>query len=141
MGLSGSGFVWLNLRDWLPSLRAPALLPPAGLLLPVWVALYVMVGVAGWEIWRVPDVRLRNRQALTAWGWQLGLKAAVTPVFFGLHWLLAAAVMSAALLGAVAVTVWRFGQLNRTAALLMLPYFGWAGFGLYLNAGFWWLNR
>jgi tryptophan-rich sensory protein len=140
VGLSGSGFAWLSLRDWFPALRHPAPLPPVVVLMPVWVTLYAMVAVAGWEIWRVPDVRLRNHRALTAWGWQLGLKAMVTPVFFGLHWLLAAALLSAILLGAVAVTIWRFGQLNRGAALLMLPYFGWVGFSVYLNAGFWWLN-
>jgi translocator protein len=141
VGLSGSGVSALNLHNWYLTLNPPELLPPVWVFPPVWIVLYFMIGVAGWEIWRVPDVAMRNHRALTVWGWQIGLKALWTPVFFGLHWLLPALGVGCALFGTAMFTLLRFSRLNRAAALLMLPYCGWLTFELYLNAGFWWLNR
>lgn len=141
VGLSGIGITTFSLHGWYLSLIQPRLLPPVWVFLPIWIVLYLMVALAGWEIWRVPDVGLRDQQALTAWGWQIGLKALWTPVFFGLHWLLAAFAVGLVLFGAILFTILRFARLNRAASLLMLPYCGWVAFELYLNAGFWWLNH
>jgi tryptophan-rich sensory protein len=141
VGLSGSGVSALALHPWYLTLHQPPGRPPIWSFPIVWTALYIMAGIAAWEIWRVPDVALRHDHALTAWGWQLGLKALWTPVFFRLHMLLPALLVGAALLGATLLTLWRFARLNRFATLLMTPYFCWIAFEFYLNAGFWWLNH
>ncbi len=141
VGLSGSGLAAFGLHGWYLSLHPPRFAPPVWVFLPVWSVLYLMAGLAAWEIWRVPDAPMANHQALSAWGWQLGLKALGAPVFFGAHWLLPAVGVQLALCGAVFWTILRFARLNLAAAALMLPYLGWVTFELYLNAGFWWLNR
>jgi tryptophan-rich sensory protein len=141
VGLSGSGLAAFGLHGWYLALHSPRWAPPIRVFLPVWTVLYLMSGVAAWEIWRVPDAPMQNRQALAAWGWQMGLKALWTPVFFGAHWLLPALAVELALCAAIFWTIWRFARLNFAAAALMIPYFGWVAFELYLNAGFWWLNR
>jgi tryptophan-rich sensory protein len=141
VGLSGSGVCFMALRAWYPALHAPPGRPPIWVFLAVWPFLYVMLGLAAWAIWRVPDVAMNSHRALNAWGCQLGVKALWTPIFFGLHWLLPSFGVGVLLLGVVGWTIWRFAKLNMTAALLMAPYFCWLGFEVYLNAGFWWLNR
>jgi len=141
VGLSGSGLAAFGLHGWYLALRPPPGAPPTWVFVPVWTVLYLMTGLAAWEIWRVPEVHMRNHRALAAWGWQMGLKALWTPVFFGAHWLLPALAVELALCGAIAWTILRFARLNRAAAALMIPYLGWVIFELYLNAGFWWLNR
>ena len=129
------------LAGWYQALNAPMLRPPAMLFFPVWTALALASGVAAWEIWRAPDVGLRNHAALRLWGWQLALNAMFTVLMFGPHLLLAASVVGAALLVVLGFTVLRFARLNRLAAALMLPYFCWVMFQVYLDAGFWWLNH
>jgi tryptophan-rich sensory protein len=141
VGLSGVGVSALGVHGWYLSLRRPPLCPPLSLYPPVWTLLYLMAGVAAWEIWRAPGFRLLNRQALIAWGWQIGLKALWTPVFFGLHWLLGSAILGLVLLAVLGETIRRFAGLKRWAALLMLPYAAWVAFEVYLDFGFWWLNR
>jgi benzodiazapine receptor len=141
VGLSGSGLSFLGLHSWYLALHQPVFCPPVWVFLPVWTVLYFMTGLAAWEIWRVPGVGLQSHRALNAWGWQIGLKALWTPVFLGLHWLLPALLVGAALCGTILWTTLRFSRLNPAAACLMLPYFGWVLFELYLNAGFWWLNH
>ncbi len=125
---------------WYASLNAPPLKPPNWLFGPVWTVLYAAMAVAAWMVWRDSTKPKRRRNALTFWGVQLAVNATWTPVFFGLHWLLAGAAVMAALLVAVALTARQFALLNRRAGLLMTPYVLWAGFATYLNIGFWWLN-
>ena len=44
------------LRGWYPALTAPPGTPPSWVFAPVWTTLYVMIGVAGWLVWRRPSV-------------------------------------------------------------------------------------
>ncbi len=140
IGFSGSGMTVANLRRWYLMLTPPPGTPPNWLFAPVWTLLYVMMGVAAWLVWRQPVGHPRYQQALSAWGCQLVLNALWTPLFFGLHLLLAALVVILAMLGCIGLTMARFWPVSRPAALLLLPYLLWAGYASYLNAGFWWLN-
>ncbi len=126
---------------WALSLNAPALLPPGWLALPTGIAVYVMSGVAAWEIWRAPDVALRNQVALRGWGWQLGMKSLWVPLFFEFHAKLAVVAAGLATMLVLGFALVRFTRLNRMAVALMAPYSAWAVYELYLLAGFWWLNR
>jgi benzodiazapine receptor len=116
-------------------------LAPLGVFLPAGVVVALLAGVAAWAIWRAPDAFGRNLRALHLWFWQLGLNFLWTLVFFRLGVVLPGLVLGLVLGVLVLRTTRRFGQLNVVAAVLMLPWCGWVGFELYLNAGFWWLNR
>lgn len=116
-------------------------MPPAFVFAPVWATLYASIGVSAWLVWRRMDVAAhRKRAALLAWGWQLGANAVWPPVFFGLHAPGAGFLVLTVLLVAVAVTIRAFWRLDRAAALLLVPYFGWCCFATYLDVGFWRLN-
>ena len=123
-------------RGWYLSLACPPGTPPSWVFGPVWTALYVMIGVAGWLVWR----RAGAGRPLRLWGWQLAANAAWTPAFFGLRSPTLAFAVSLVLLALIVLTIHAFARLCRPAAWLMLPYLAWSGYAAYLAAGFWWLN-
>lgn len=118
------------------ALDKPGFAPPAGLFGPVWTALYVMIAVAGWLVWR----RVGADSAIAWWAVQLVLNAAWTPLFFGADRYGLALVEIVVLLAALVVTVVLFWRRSRPAALLMAPYVAWVGFATALNAAIWQLN-
>ena len=63
------------------TLIAPPGTPPKWVFAPVWSAIYVTVGVAGWLVWR----RNGTSRVLRLWGWQLAANALWAPAFFGAH--------------------------------------------------------
>jgi benzodiazapine receptor len=131
-----------NARDgWYLSLQSPPLTPPRWILAPISVVLDLMLGTAAWLIWRqVRPWQRSRRPALRLWGWQVGLTAAWTPTFFGLHSPGAALIVIGALLAVGLATLWAFWQRNAWSAVLLLPTWLWLCYGAFLNAGFWWLN-
>lgn len=119
-------------------LAQPSWAPPSYLFGPVWSALYLLMAVAAWLVWR-SDPRWAN-PAIIAYGVQLVLNLLWSPLFFGLGWRGLALVDILLLDVAVAVTIVAFWKAHRTAALLMLPYFGWILFATALNYSVWSLN-
>ncbi len=130
-----------NWSPWYTSLRLPPLTPPEHLLAALWGVIYVSMAFAGWQIWRVPDVKLSYLRALISWGWVLVIKSFDITVVFGLHLLLVHVAMMLGLAVMLGTTIGRFWRLNRGAAWGMAPYAAWVGFQIYLSLGFWWLNR
>ena len=111
-------------------LELPAFAPPSWLFGPVWSVLYVMIGVAGWLLWRARGWDT----ALTLWAVQLVLNLAWTPLFFGasLYTLaLVDIVVLAGLILALIALAWRRSQV---AAWLLVPYAAWVCFATALNA-------
>src|SRR5688572_7974466 len=79
-GLIGVPFTTTG--SWYDGLEKAPFNPPSAVFGPVWTLLYVLVGLAGWLLWR--SGRSRDRTAaLVLWGVQLLLNAAWTPIFFG----------------------------------------------------------
>jgi len=124
------------IHGWYLSLVAPPGTPPNWVFAPIWSALYVSIGVAGWLVWR----RCGAARPLRLWGWQLAANALWAPAFFGLHSPPLAMGVLLLLLLLIGMTIRSFLGVQRLAAALMVPYFGWTTYAAYLNAGFWWLN-
>lgn len=121
-------------------LRRPSWAPPSWLFGPVWTALYVLIAVAGWLVWRALGWRGARRE-LTLYAAQLVLNAAWTPLFFlarryGLAF--AEIVALDVVLLATVVTFWRR---HRLAGALLVPYLCWALFATALNLAIWRFNR
>jgi benzodiazapine receptor len=136
VGTVGGSMAARAVHGWYLTLHAPPGTPPNWVFAPTWVAFYIMVGVAGWLIWR----SLGATRSLRLWGWQLAANALWATAFFGLHSPVLAMGMMFALLLLVALTIRAFRRVHRTAAALMAPYGVWCLYAAYLNAGFLLLN-
>lgn len=113
------------------ALELPAFAPPSWLFGPVWSVLYVMIGVAGWLLWRARGWDA----ALTLWSVQLAFNLAWTPLFFaGGRYALALVdiVVLALLILTLIALAW---NRSRGAAWLLVPYAAWVCFAAALNAG------
>jgi len=125
---------------WYAGLTKPALTPPDWVFPITWTALYAMIAVAGWLLWRNRRAQPRGRAAMTAWCVQLVLNAAWSWLFFGLHMTGPALAELAILWTAILVTIALSRRHAPAAGLLMLPYLAWVGFAGWLNFGIWRLN-
>ena len=125
--------------EWYATLKKPSWNPPGWIFGPVWSALYTMMAVAAWLVWRRGGFA-RQRRPLTLFLAQLVLNAAWTPLFFGLHWPGVAFAEIVLLWLAIAATLATFRHVNRTAAWLLAPYLAWVSFAAALNFTLWRLN-
>ena len=120
--------------DWYPTLVKPGLTPPNGVFPPVWTALFVLMGIAAWRVWRLPEGPARRR-ALLLFAVQLGLNLLWSILFFTLRSPAAALADIALLWLAILATLVSFWRLDRAAGLLLVPYLLWVTFAGYLNVG------
>jgi benzodiazapine receptor len=132
--------------EWYESLRKPAWNPPAWIFAPVWTALYVLIGMSGWLVWREvwgrnAKVQVAGRAALGLFGIQLVLNGAWSWIFFGLHRPGVAFAEILMLWAAIVATLVAFWRVRPLAGALLLPYLAWVSFAAVLNGTLWLLNR
>jgi benzodiazapine receptor len=125
--------------EWYAQLSKPAWNPPSWIFGPVWTALYAMMAVAAWLVWRENGFRARARP-LGLFLLQLTLNAAWSPLFFGLKSPALAFVVIVLLWLAILATLRAFWRANRISGALLLPYLGWVTFAAVLNFSLWRLN-
>ncbi len=113
------------------NLYQPPLAPPGWLFPVVWTILYILMGVAAYLVWETGGTEVRN--ALTLYLVQLLLNALWPVFFFRFHAYFLAFAELLLLWLAIYLTIQQFKEINRTAALLMLPYLAWVTFAAYLN--------
>jgi benzodiazapine receptor len=128
-----------SVGTWYQALAKPSFNPPDWLFAPVWTALYFMMAVAGWRVWRRDGLR-DAWWALSLFGLQLMLNLAWSIVFFGLRSIGAALIEIVVLLIAVLATTVVFWRRDRAAGALFVPYASWVAFATVLNAALWQLN-
>ena len=135
----GGAVTATSVGTWYAGLAKPSFNPPNWLFSPVWSALYLMVAVTGWRVWRRRG-HAGARTALAAWGLQLVLNLGWSFLFFGARMIGAALVEIVVLLVAILVTAALSWRIDRVAGWLLVPYAVWVGFATLLNAALWRLN-
>ena len=128
-----------SVATWYPGLRKPSWTPPSQAFGPVWTFLYAQMAYSAQRVAR--SSHPGRRRALALWWLQLGLNAAWTPVFFGARRTGAGAVVTCALLPAVAATGAASARVDRRAGLLYAPYLAWSTYAAALNVEIWLRNR
>jgi benzodiazapine receptor len=125
--------------EWYAGLKKPAWNPPSWVFAPVWTALYTMMAVAAWLVWRRGGFRAAELP-LALFLLQLFFNALWSPLFFGLKdpalAFLDIVLLWLALLG----TVVTFFRQHATPGLLLIPYLAWVTFAATLNFALWRLN-
>jgi translocator protein len=120
-------------------LRKPAGTPPPAVFGPAWTALYLLMGIAAWLVWR-EGVTRSTALALGLFAAQLVLNFAWSLIFFGQRRVGVALLEIAVLWLSILATIIAFWRVRRVAGALLLPYLAWVSFATYLNAGIWRLN-
>jgi tryptophan-rich sensory protein len=128
-----------SVTSWYVGLNKPAFNPPNAVFAPIWTALYVLMALAAWRVWRAPAGRARSA-ALLLYAVQLALNLAWSLIFFGLRRPDLALIEVAALLAAVIACAVAFWRIDRTAGLMLVPYAAWVAFASVLNFAIWRLN-
>ncbi|OBS07990.1 TspO/MBR family protein [Acidihalobacter prosperus] len=112
----------------------PEWAPPASAFAPVWTALFALMGVSAWRVWRRPG---RKRWALALFVFQLAVNALWSWLFFVWHAGALAFVEMLLLLGLIVATMSAFCRYSRLAALLLAPYLAWVAFATVLTWFVW----
>lgn len=120
-------------------LSQPSWAPPAWLFGPVWSALYVLMGIAAWLVWRERGFR-GAVAALKLYVAQLFANALWSWLFFAWHQGALSLAEIVVLWLLIAGTIGAFWRLQRVAALLLVPYLAWVSFAAALTFSLWRLN-
>jgi len=115
-------------------LSKPTWAPPAWVFGPVWSALYALMGVSAWLVWRSPGSK---GVALRLFGAQLAANALWSWLFFAWHRGALAAVEVLVLLALIAAKVAALWRSSRLAAALLVPYVLWVSFASVLTWAVW----
>ncbi len=129
-----------SLDTWYASIQKPSFTPPNWIFGPVWILLYVLMGIAAGIVWSKGFYHKWVKTALYHFGFQLLLNAAWPIFFFGLQNPFIALLDIVALFILLLFTIKWFTVVNSTAAYLMIPYVVWVAFATALNFGIWQLN-
>jgi tryptophan-rich sensory protein len=128
-----------SVRDWYPRLRKPAGTLPSRVFGPVWTALYVLMAISAWLVWR--EYHRGAAPALLIFFAQLALNIAWPGIFFRSRMPGLAFAEIVLLWFVIAFNIFVFAALSPLSALLLLPYWLWVSYATYLNYGIWRLNR
>jgi len=135
----GSIFTTPSIPTWYASLAKPSWTPPDWVFGPVWSALYLMMALAAWLVWR-RDGLATAAMPITLFMVQLALNATWSIVFFGLHMPGLAFAEIVILWFAILATAIAFWRSTPPAGYLLVPYLIWVTFAAGLNWALWRMN-
>ena len=139
-GIIGSFFTSSSVSTWYAELNKQSFNPPSWVFSPVWITLFLLMGIALYIVWD-KGIKSRNSKiAVTLFGFQLGLNTLWSILFFGLRFPLASFIEILFLWIAILLTIIYFYKLSKPAAYLMIPYILWVSFAAILNFSFVILN-
>jgi benzodiazapine receptor len=128
-----------EIKNWYVDIIKPSFNPPNFIFGPVWTLLYILMGVSfSIVISQKPSV-IRTK-SIAFFCIQFILNLGWSFIFFKMHevgWALAEII---ALWISILVMIFWFYRINKTAALLQIPYLLWVSFATILNASIFYLN-
>jgi translocator protein len=120
-------------------LNRPAWAPPSWLFGPVWIVLYLLMGIAAWLVWRERGFE-HARGPLVLFLVHLVFNAAWTGIFFGLREFGLAFAEILILWAMIVALVVAFYRIRPVAGALLVPYLAWVSFAAALNFALWQMN-
>ncbi len=139
-GFLGSLFTTPAIPNWYAELSKPSFTPPNWVFSPVWISLFVLMGISLFLIWR-REGQPYVKTALMFFFIQLTLNTLWSIAFFGLKSPLLGLIDILFLWLAILLTIVTFFKVSIWAGLLLLPYLLWVSFATVLNFFLWTLNR
>jgi benzodiazapine receptor len=139
-GFLGSLFTTPAIPTWYKTLNKPFFTPPNWIFSPVWISLFILMGISLFFVWRRQG-HPKSKLALILFFVQLIFNILWSAAFFGLKSPLLGLVDIALLWVAILLTIQNVLRVSRIAGLLLLPYILWVSFAAVLNFSLWTLNR
>lgn len=133
-------FTSSGVEGWYALANKPWFNPPNWIFAPVWTALYILMGIALYLVWKSDAARSVKQTAVILFAVQLTLNFFWSLIFFKLQqtgWALAEII---AMWVMILLTIFAFGKISSTAAWLLAPYICWVSFASVLNYAIWKLN-
>jgi benzodiazapine receptor len=128
-----------SISGWFTTLNKPVFNPPNYLFGPVWTILYILMGISFYLILNTKPTELRKK-AIAIFLVQLFLNFCWSFLFFKFHLLGIALLEIVMIWMSIILMIIIFYKINKTAALLQIPYLLWVSFASILNGAIWWLN-
>ena len=128
-----------SVPTWYASLAKPSWTPPDCVFGPVWSALFLMMGLGAWLVWRQGGLTVASIP-IALFMVQLGLNVAWSILFFGLRMPGLAFGEVMILWFAILATMIAFWRSTPIAGYLLLPYLIWVAFATGLNFAIWRMN-
>ncbi len=126
---------------WYDTIAKPFWKPPAYLFGLVWTVLYFLIGISLWLVWKSSVYEPKKLQALLFFAFQLFFNFWWTILLFKFHSPLAAFADILLMIVLIVFTIFRFAEISKTAAWLLVPYISWVCFATILNYSLWNLNQ
>ncbi len=129
-----------GISDWYTYLDKPWFNVPENIFSPVWIIMYILMGIAAGIVWSKGFYHKWVKTALYHFGFQLILNGFWFLLFFGLQNPLLALIDIVVLFIMILITIRWFRIVSATAAYLLIPYAIWVLFAIVLNFEIWRLN-
>jgi translocator protein len=140
-GVIGSIFTVRSIPLWYKSLKKPRYTPPNRVFGPVWVLLYLLMGISVFFIWKELDQTTAALPAFVIFWVQLLINTIWSVVFFGYKSIVGGMVLITALWLLILATIISSFSISSISGILLIPYIIWVSIATYLNIGIWYLNR
>jgi tryptophan-rich sensory protein len=138
-GFLGSLFTIPAIPTWYATLKKPFFTPPNWVFSPVWISLFILMGISLFFIWRRQG-HPQFKKALIFFFVQLILNVLWSLAFFGLRLPLLGFIDIILLWIAILLTILHFLKVSKFAGVLLIPYLLCVGFATLLNLSLWILN-
>ena len=132
-GFLGSIFTNMSLSTWYPTLVKPWFTPPARFIPAVWILLFTLMGISLFLVWREGSRRPEVKLAIYVFAAQFVVNILWSAAFFGLRSPFTGLMVIVLLWILILLTMVKFWQVSKVAALLLVPYIIWVSFAAYLN--------
>jgi benzodiazapine receptor len=142
-GTGGIGAIFTTpaIPTWYAGLKKPTFTPPNSVFGPIWITLYLLMGIAVFLVWREGLSQEGVTIAFAIFWAQLVLNILWSAIFFGLKSLFGGMVMILLLWIAILINIITFFGVSPLAGWLLIPYIIWVSIAANLNVQIWKLNR
>ena len=137
-GIVGSLATFPEITGWYATLIKPFFAPPNWVFGPVWITLYLLMGIALWLVWE--KGLKKTKKAMQLFAAQLALNSLWSIVFFGFHSPLGGFIVIVLLWYLIFLCMMRFSKISKRAGWLMVPYLAWVSLASVLNLAILLLN-
>ena len=141
VGLTSSFLSNTQNNIWYDSIIKPSWNPPVYLFGTVWTFLYLLMGISLWMIWKSKAPEYKKLTAELIFALQLFLNFWWSIIFFKFQSPELAFAEILLMIVLIIITIFKFAEISRTAAWLLVPYISWVCFAAILNYNLWTLNK